>query len=90
MGYLYFHFLDGNAHNPGIIHVMHIKIGQVMVDQNATVNSDIGVNMLQTNPLITPESLLLVSTLDGALYAVSKSSGQVQWMLNEGEGCLPC
>ncbi|KAK2179804.1 hypothetical protein NP493_471g02036 [Ridgeia piscesae] len=37
----------------------------------------------KTNPLITPESLLLVSTLDGALYAVSKSSGQVQWMLNE-------
>ena len=44
--------------------------------------------VLQKNPLITPESLLLVSTLDGALYAVSKTSGQVQWMLNEGT-CVP-
>ena len=66
------------------------EMGQIMVGQNATGNSDIGMNMLQTNPLITPESLLLVSTLDGALYAVSKSSGQVQWMLNEGECFLPC
>lgn len=34
---------------------------------------------------LRPESLLLVSTLDGSLHALSKQTGDVKWTLRDGE-----
>lgn len=39
---------------------------------------------LQTQTL-RPESLLLVSTLDGSLHALSKQTGDLKWTLKDGE-----
>lgn len=39
-----------------------------------------------------PENLLIVSTIDGHLHALSKLTGDLQWTLKDGEGALtpPC
>lgn len=39
-----------------------------------------------------PGNLLIVSTLDGHLHALSKLTGDLQWTLKDGEGALtpPC
>lgn len=34
---------------------------------------------------LRPESLLLVSTLDGSLHALSKQTGDLKWTLKDGE-----
>lgn len=34
---------------------------------------------------LRPESLLLVSTLDGSLHALSKQTGDLKWTLRDGE-----
>lgn len=38
--------------------------------------------------MTVPETLLFISTLDGNLHAVSKSTGDVRWTLKDGE-CQP-
>lgn len=37
--------------------------------------------------MTVPETLLFVSTLDGHLHAVSKSTGDIKWTLKDGELC---
>uniref|UniRef100_A0A452S534 non-specific serine/threonine protein kinase n=1 Tax=Ursus americanus TaxID=9643 RepID=A0A452S534_URSAM len=40
---------------------------------------------------LRPESLLLVSTLDGSLHALSKQTGDLKWTLKDGEqGVITC
>lgn len=35
--------------------------------------------------MTVPETLLFISTLDGNLHAVSKSTGDIKWTLKDGE-----
>ena len=47
------------------------------------------IDYFQGNFLTLHDSLLFVSTLDGTLHAVSKSTGKTQWTLQEGSiDCL--
>ncbi|NWR66539.1 ERN1 endoribonuclease, partial [Bucorvus abyssinicus] len=40
---------------------------------------------LKSSAVTVPETLLFISTLDGNLHAVSKSTGDIKWTLKDGE-----
>jgi len=40
---------------------------------------------LKGGTVTVPETLLFVSTLDGNLHAVSRSTGDIKWTLKDGE-----
>uniref|UniRef100_A0A663EZW4 Serine/threonine-protein kinase/endoribonuclease IRE1 n=1 Tax=Aquila chrysaetos chrysaetos TaxID=223781 RepID=A0A663EZW4_AQUCH len=44
-----------------------------------------GAALLLASAVTVPETLLFISTLDGNLHAVSKSTGDIKWTLKDGE-----